>query len=106
MTKTADVDKALSDVRVELINTLMKFPPFNSRHEGYAIILEELDELWELVKKKSDDNIQDEMYKEANQVAAMAVRFMLEMKNMKPVPQHVATPRESSLPPWVTGVMF
>ena len=48
-----------------------------SAHEGYAIILEELDELWDEVKKKQPDR--EKMVKEAKQVAAMALRFMLEI---------------------------
>lgn len=46
----------------------------NTPHEGYAVILEELDELWVEIKKKKPDT--QEMRKEAIQVAAMAVRFI------------------------------
>lgn len=62
------------DVRVELDKAELKFPPFRSAHEGYAIIKEELDELWECVK--SADKNWDAMYTEATQVSAMALRFM------------------------------
>lgn len=64
------------DVKEELNRALKKFPPMVSPHEGYAIILEELDELWEAIKinQKNPTN----MYNEAKQVAAMAMRFMLE----------------------------
>jgi hypothetical protein len=43
-------------------------------HEGYAVILEELDELWAEVKAQVHNP--DRMRKEALQVAAMAVRFV------------------------------
>jgi hypothetical protein len=43
-------------------------------HEGYAVILEELDELWDEVKKRNPDLAA--MRKEAIQVAAMAIRFV------------------------------
>lgn len=37
--------RALFDVTMELSNAEVKFPPFRSAHEGYAILLEEVEEL-------------------------------------------------------------
>ena len=34
----------------EFAHASSKFPSFASEHEGYAILLEEVDELWEAVK--------------------------------------------------------
>ena len=42
--------------------------------EGYAIILEELDEFWDWVRKKPKHRDPHKMYKELVQVAAMAQR--------------------------------
>lgn len=50
---------------------------FTSAHEGYAVLLEELDELWDEVKKKHPDKYR--MYEEAVQVGAMAMKFILSM---------------------------
>ena len=73
-----------SEVRKELASATEKFPPFHSGHEGYAVIKEELDELWEEVKKKqSTPGRAEAMYKEALQVAAMALRFMVDLPNFK-----------------------
>lgn len=54
------------------------FPAFNSGHEGYAVLKEEMDELWEAVKlnQKPHPERPDLMQKEAMQVAAMAIRFL------------------------------
>lgn len=71
---SARVDAALSEVRAELLSAMEKFPPINSTHEGYAVIAEELDELWADVKA----NGTVAAIHEARQVAAMAVRFMLD----------------------------
>jgi molybdopterin biosynthesis enzyme len=52
-----------------------KFLPFNSSHEGYAVIAEELDELWDDVKANNVEHA----IEEAVQVGAMAVRFIADM---------------------------
>lgn len=48
--------------------------PINSVHEGYAVILEELDEFWEEVRKKRCDRSKARMVEELVQIAAMAQR--------------------------------
>lgn len=65
----------------ELVQACEKFKRFNSAHEGYAVILEELDELWDEVKKH-DKNVLA-MREEAIQVAAMAIRFIMDSCNEK-----------------------
>lgn len=52
---------------------------FNSAHEGYAVILEELDELWDEVKKNGQKRDIQKMRDEAIQVAAMAMRFVIDV---------------------------
>ena len=51
--------------------------PIHSAHEGYAIMKEELDELWEEVRKRRPDQVQ--MAMECVQVAAVAIRFLVEV---------------------------
>lgn len=48
--------------------------PFNSAHEGFAVLLEEVEELKAEVFKRNRD--ESAMFKEAVQVAAMAHRFI------------------------------
>ena len=52
------------------------YPPFNSAHEGYAILLEEVDELKAHVWTKQKNRNVAAMRKEAVQVAAMAIKFI------------------------------
>lgn len=46
-------------------------------HDAWAILHEEADELWEAVRLKQGPMRDAQMRKEAIQVAAMAVRFLL-----------------------------
>lgn len=57
------------------------FPPFNSAHEGYAILLEELDELKAHVWTNQKRRDIAAMRQEAIQVAAMALRFIADVCN-------------------------
>lgn len=57
------------------------WPPHNSAHEGYAVLLEEVDELKAHVWTNQKRRDLDAMRKEAIQVAAMAVRFVLDVCN-------------------------
>lgn len=76
--------KAFDDVEAELKRALEKFPSFNSGHEGWAVIKEELDELFERVRLKQSTPDRDQlMYGEAMQVAAMAIRFMIEIPEFR-----------------------
>lgn len=49
---------------------------FSSTHEGYAIIKEEVDELWDGVKKNDS---REALKGEAIQIAAMAIRFCIDI---------------------------
>lgn len=76
-----DMDEIMNNI-LELVNKISdKFPPYNSVHEGYAVMLEEFDELWDEVKRK--DKNYTAMYNEAMQVACTAIRFMQLVKKRK-----------------------
>jgi hypothetical protein len=77
--------KAVQLVLDELARATRKFGVFHSAHEGYAVIAEELDELWDEVKKNkggvdySAPVARCRMAREAIQVAAMALRFLVDV---------------------------
>jgi len=77
-----EMDEAYMLAIVELVKkefhfATKKFDKFNSEHEGWAVIKEEMDELWEAVRlKQSNPERKDRMKDEAIQVAAMAIRFV------------------------------
>lgn len=78
----ADLDLILDGVRVEVERAVWRFDPFNSPHEGWAVIREELDELWEHVKANTGRS--DDALIEARQIAAMAVRYILDCRRPSP----------------------
>lgn len=68
------------EVRCELERAMALHPtPLNSAHEGYAVALEEVDELWEHVKTNQRARDLSGMRKEAIQAAAMFMRFVVEV---------------------------
>lgn len=72
---------AIDDAMLEMSKARGLHPPMNSAHEGYAILLEEVDELWEHVKQRQPVRNLHLMRKEAIQVAAMALCFAAEVCN-------------------------
>lgn len=66
----------LGEVFTEWQRACRKFAGFHSAHEGYAVLLEEVDELWDEIKKREADPAR--MRAEAMQVAAMALRFVMD----------------------------
>lgn len=69
----------LDDVFDEIVNAKTKHPNnFRSAHEGYAIALEEVDELWDQIKKNGGGTDLASR-REAMQCAAMFVRYMAEI---------------------------
>jgi len=68
------IEETIKDVRAELLRAHEKYGSFHSPHEGYAVLLEETNELWTAVKQKSGSDI----YHEAVQVAAMAIQIAVQ----------------------------
>ena len=77
-TRTEALELAHLDVRSEVLRARGKFAPFNSAHEGFAVALEEVDELWDHVKMRADRRDLDAMRGEAIQAAAMLTAFAAE----------------------------
>lgn len=74
-----EIETMLRAVESEVLSATESWPPFNSAHEGFAVLAEEVDELWDHVKTNQKRRDPEAMKKEAVQVAAMAVRFALEL---------------------------
>jgi hypothetical protein len=74
-------EEAVALAFAELKSARNNWPAFNSAHEGWGVLSEEMDELWDHVKTNQRRRDLRAMRKEAIQVAAMALRFAVEVTN-------------------------
>ena len=66
-----------AEITNEFLAASVRFSPFASEHEGFAILKEEVDELWDAVKLNQKHPERLKMCrKEAIQIAAMALHFV------------------------------
>ena len=70
---------ALYAINDEYDEAAKHFPVFASYHEGKAIIEEELEELWDEIKAKPHPGRKGNLKREAIQVGAMALRFLIDL---------------------------
>ena len=77
--KNIRIAKIMDGIEAELRSASAEHEGFHSAHEGWSVILEEVDELWDEVKKKAKLRDKKLMAAEATQVAAMAARFILDL---------------------------
>lgn len=70
---------AMSLVSAEITTATTRFGAFKSPHEGLAIIQEEFEELKGEVFKHFDVRTDTDMEREATHLAAMAIRFLIDL---------------------------
>jgi len=70
------LDNIIEIIKREFEFASNKFGPFHSTHEGYGIIKEEFDEMWDRIKQNSDL-----CFEECIQVVAMSLRFLYDLSN-------------------------
>lgn len=91
-------DWIIDELNAEFDRATTKFPPLNSAHEGHGVIAEEWYELCnEIYKKQSDPSRSAGMREEAIQIAAMAIRFLHDLKLRSFKSRHLATPISDAL---------
>jgi hypothetical protein len=69
-------------IDLEISRSAVHATTFASLHEAYAVILEELDEVWEITLQKRKDRNPGALRKELIQVAAMAIKAIHSMPNL------------------------
>ncbi len=66
----------LDEVNRQIMFARKKWAPYNSYHEGKAVLEEEVDELWDEIKGKQNPQ---QLRKEALHAAASAIRFIYDL---------------------------
>ena len=75
MSHKSEIAYWMTKIQIEYVRASAEFPKFNSRHEGLAVIQEEFEGLKECVFKKYHHGSAP---KEAIQLGAMALRFLMD----------------------------
>lgn len=81
VTENQNLVNTLNAIISEYETAAKNWPAFNSAHEGMSILQEEIFELQAHVYKNQKKRDIPEMRKEAIQVAAMALRFAIDVCN-------------------------
>jgi hypothetical protein len=66
----------LTSFEEEYLNARLKHAAMNSSHEAYAVILEEVDEMWDAIKANDIGHARIE----AIQIGAMILAFLMEIE--------------------------
>ncbi len=76
MVATRTTSVSFSDlVSEEIAEARSHYEPLTSLHEGYSVLLEEVEELWAEIKKKPAHRSKARLLNEAAQVGAMVQRL-------------------------------
>lgn len=73
------INQISNEVVAELQRAVALHGPQRSAHEGWAVLYEEVDELWDEVKMNGNKRSKARMRAEAIQIAAMAMRFIIDV---------------------------
>ena len=84
------VEDATQSILAEFKKAESKFSEFRSEHEGYGVLLEEVDELWYEIKNNKRPGAEERMREEAAQVGAMALKFIVMLDNKNKAIDHTS----------------
>jgi penicillin-binding protein-related factor A (putative recombinase) len=72
----------IAEINAEIVRARVHCVRFRSLHEAYAVLAEELDELWDITRQKRRDRDAEAIHRECVQIAAMAVKTLDSMENL------------------------
>lgn len=73
------IKRALSDLQLEILDAISKFPAYNSAHEAYGILREEMKEFEDIVFEKQSTRNLNQMRIELIQIVCVAIRASTEV---------------------------
>lgn len=79
--RITNIGKTIRQIIPDYNQAILKNPPFNSPHEGWAVLKQGVDQLWEEVKKNKNSRSIESMRKEATFIGATVMRFLIELCN-------------------------
>lgn len=79
--RVTNIGKSIKAIITEYNRTIIKNAPFHSTYEGWALIKQKVDSLWDEIKKEETGGSREAMQKEAAQIGAMAMRFIIDLCN-------------------------
>jgi hypothetical protein len=74
-------ERLVQEIGEELTRADKHEKKFNSLHEAYGVLLEELDEVWDITRLKKRDRSWADLRKEFIQLAAMAIKSIESLEN-------------------------
>ena len=77
--RITNIGRTIKTIIAEYNSTIIKNDPFNSTYEGWALIKEKVDGLWEEIRKDEAGYSKEVVMKVAAQIGAMAMRFMVDL---------------------------
>lgn len=77
--RVTNIGKSIKTIITEYNRTIIKNAPFHSTYEGWALIKQKVDNLWDEIKKEETGGSREAMLKEAAQIGAMAMRFIIDL---------------------------
>jgi len=69
-------DESLKQIEIEFLRASDLYSDLHSNHEAYAVIKEEIDELWDAIKKNKGTKGDKQIRHELIQIGAMVVRYL------------------------------
>jgi hypothetical protein len=70
------IDESLRQIENEFLRASDLYSDLHSNHEAYAVIKEEVDELWDEIKKYKNTRGNKFIKEELIQIGAMVVRYL------------------------------
>ncbi len=73
------IDTVARGIREEIERDRGRFAVFNSAHEGYAVLVERFDELWEEIKADNNGDRAKMIAEEATRIGAIGLRLLVDI---------------------------
>lgn len=74
-----DLTKISQEIMREAVRARDRYSPYNSLHEAYAVLKEEIEEFWTEVKKRPNNRFKKSIRKEVIQIGAVSMLILMDL---------------------------